>query len=88
MDLAMASVGVRSVLMKAPPEGGAELAIRSDAMAVRTTSEAVSTGAAATWRRRQADVTRAAGSGLEGSRAFRFEGRREPDPERRARGAP
>ncbi|MXW34870.1 MAG: hypothetical protein F4Z60_04590, partial [Chloroflexi bacterium] len=72
MDLAMTSVGVRGVLMKAPPEGGAELAIRSDAMAVRTTSAAVGTDtgnlAAAT-----ADVTRLR-LGLEGSRPFRFAG--------------
>ena len=31
MDLAMASVGVRGVLVKAPAEGGAELAVSSDA---------------------------------------------------------
>ena len=72
MDLAMASVGVRGVVLKAPPKGGAELAVKSDAMVVRTTSEAVRTDtgnlAAA-----QADVTRLR-LGLEGSRAFRFAG--------------
>ena len=72
MDLAMASVGVRGVLLKAPAAGGAELAIRSDAMAVRTTSEAVSTGAG-NLAAAEADVTRLR-LGLEGSRAFRFEG--------------
>ncbi len=70
MDLAMASVGVRGVLLEAPAEGGVELAVTSDAMAVRTTSEAVSTDtgnlAAA-----EADVTRLR-LGLEGSRAFLF----------------
>ncbi len=73
MDLAMASVGVRSILMKAPPEGGAELAIKSDAMAVRTTSEAVSTAGAGNLAASEADVTRIR-LGLEGSRAFRFAG--------------
>ena len=72
MDLAMASVGVRGILMKAPPEGGAALAVRSDAMAVRTTSEAVSTGTG-NLGAAQADVTRLR-LGLEGSRAFHFEG--------------
>ena len=73
MDLAMASVGVRSILMKAPPGGGAELAIKSDAMAVRTTSEAVSTAGAGNLAASEADVTRIR-LGLEGSRAFRFAG--------------
>ena len=72
MDLAMASVGVRGVLVKAPAEGGAELAVKSDAMAVRTTSDAVrtSTGNLAAAK---ADVTRLR-VGLEGSRSFRFDG--------------
>ena len=72
MDLAMASVGMRGVLLKMPPEGGAELALKSDAMVVRTTSDAVSTSTgnlAAT----QADVTRLR-LGLEGSRTFGFAG--------------
>ena len=73
MDLAMASVGVRSILMKAPPGGGAELAIKSDALAVRTTSEAVSTAGAGNLAASEADVTRIR-LGLEGSRAFRFAG--------------
>ena len=70
MDLAMASVGVRGILMKAPAGGGAELAVRSDAMAVRTTSEAVS-GSGGNLAASEADVTRLR-LGLEGSRALRF----------------
>ena len=72
MDLAMASVGMRGVLVQAPPEGGAELAVKSDAMAVRTTSEAVRTGTG-NMAAAQADVTRLR-LGLEGSRAFGFAG--------------
>ena len=72
MDLAMASVGVRGVVLEAPPEGGAELAVKSDAMAVRTTSEPVS-GSTGNLAASQAGVTRLR-LGLEGSRAFRFEG--------------
>ncbi len=65
-------VGVRGVLVKAPPEGGAELAVKSDAMAVRTTSEAVRTGTG-NMAASEADVTRLR-LGLEGSRAFGFAG--------------
>ena len=67
-DLAMAAAGVRGVLLRAPESGGMALAVRSDALAVRTTSEAV-----AGLESSQADVTRLR-LGLEGSRAFRFEG--------------
>ena len=75
MDLAMASVGVRGVLLEAAPEGGAELAVKSDAMAVRTTSEAVrgEVGGTGNLAAAEADVTRLR-LGLEGSRAFHFEG--------------
>ena len=72
MDLAMASVGVRGVLVKAPAEGGAELAVKSDAMAVRTRSDAVRTDSG-NLAAAKADVTRLR-VGLEGSRAFRFAG--------------
>ena len=72
MDLAMASVGVRGILVKAPPEGGAELAVKSDAMVVRTTSEAVS-GSGGNLAAAEAEVTRLR-LGLEGARAFRFAG--------------
>ena len=39
MDLAMGAVGLRGVALEAPAEGGVELAVTSDAMAVRTASE-------------------------------------------------
>ena len=41
MDLAMGAVGVRGVAVQAPAQGGLELGITSDAMAVRTSSDAV-----------------------------------------------
>ena len=61
MELMMAAVGVRGVAVEAPAEGGFELAVTSDAMAVRTSSEKTAGLAAAT-----ADVTRLR-LGLEGS---------------------
>ena len=61
MDLAMGAVGVRGVAVQAPAEGGLELSITSDAMAVRTSSEKVAGLVAAT-----ADVTRVR-LGLEGT---------------------
>ena len=48
----MGAVGTRAVAREAPPEGGIEFSVTSDAMAVRTRSEAV-TGEAATWGRRK-----------------------------------
>ena len=62
MDLMMAAVGLRGVAMKAPESGGPELAVKLDAMAVRTTSDAVQGLETAT-----AEVTRLR-LGLEGSR--------------------
>ena len=61
MDLAMGAVGLRGVAVKAPAEGGIELAVKTDAMAVRTSSEKVAGLEAAT-----ADVTRLR-LGLEGT---------------------
>ena len=61
MDLAMGAVGLRGVAVKAPAEGGIELAVKTDAMAVRTSSEKVEGLAAA-----EADVTRLR-LGLEGT---------------------
>ena len=61
MDLTMGAIGVRSIAVEAPAEGGIELAVTSDAIAVRTTSERVEGLAAAA-----ADVTRLR-LGLEGS---------------------
>ena len=61
MDLAMAALGVRGVAVEAPTDGGFELAVTSDGMVVRTSSEkAVGLVAA------EAEVTRLR-LGLEGS---------------------
>ncbi len=61
MDLAMGAVGLRGVAVEAPAEGGFELAVKNDAMAVRTTSEKVAGMESA-----EADVTRLR-LGLEGT---------------------
>ena len=69
MDLVMGAVGMRGVVVQAPPEGGPELAVKSDGLFVRTTSEAVrgsgesNTGNLAA---AEADVTRLR-LGLEGT---------------------
>ena len=68
LDLAMAAAGLRGVLAQAPETGGFDLAVKTDAMGVRT-STAKAEGLAAA----QAEVTRLR-LGLEGSRPFRFEG--------------
>ena len=65
MDLMMAGVGLRGVVMEAPEGGGPELAVKSDAMAARTTSDAVQGLEAAAGG--NAEVTRLR-LGLEGSR--------------------
>ena len=67
-DLAMAAAGVRGELLRAPESGGMALAVRSDALAVRTTSETVPGPGG--MKASEADVTRLR-LGLEGSRAFR-----------------
>ena len=41
IDLAMAAAGLRGVVVEAPEEGGPELAVKTDALGVRTSSEAV-----------------------------------------------
>ena len=61
MTLAMGAVGMRGVMFEAPAEGGPELAVKSDAMIVRTSSEKAADLAAA-----EADVTRLR-LGLEGT---------------------
>ncbi len=68
LDLTMAAAGLRGVLVQAPETGGFELAVKTDAMGVRT-----STAKAQGLEAEQADVTRMR-LGLEGSRPFRFEG--------------
>ena len=61
LSLAMGAVGLRGVVLPAPAGGGPELAVKSDAMAVRTSSEKTEGLAAA-----EADVTRLR-LGLEGT---------------------
>ena len=39
MDLMMGAVGLRGVAVESPVEGGVELAVKTDALAVRTTSD-------------------------------------------------
>ena len=58
MDLMMAAAGLRGVVVEAPPEGGPELAVKTDAMAVRTSSEATGGGAGGNLAAATADVTR------------------------------
>ena len=65
MDLRMAALGGRSVLLEAPADGGLELAVTSDAMAVQTTSDEVR-GSGGSLAAAEADVTRLR-IGLEGS---------------------
>ena len=66
MDLKMGAAGVRGVAVEAPGEGGVELSINSDALAVRTSSEASSGGAGGNLAGAEAEVTRLR-LGLEGS---------------------
>ena len=68
LDLVMAAAGLRGVLVQAPETGGFELAAKTDAMGVRT-----STAKAQGLEAEQAEVTRLR-LGLEGSRPFLFEG--------------
>ena len=66
MDLAMAAAGLRGVVVEAPAEGGPELAVKTDAMAVRTSSEATEDSAGGNLAAAEADVTRLR-LGLEGT---------------------
>ena len=54
IDLAMAALGLRGVVVEAPAEGGPEIALATDALGVRTTSAAVAGDLVAT----EATVTR------------------------------
>ena len=68
LDLRMAAAGLRGVMVPAPETGGLELAVTSDLLGVQTrTAKAQGLAAEA------AGVTRLR-LGLEGARAFRFEG--------------
>ncbi len=68
MDLMMAAVGLRGVVVEAPAEGGPELSLKTDALGVRTSSEAVrgSADAGGNLAAAQGDVTRLR-LGLEGT---------------------
>ena len=68
LDLAMGAVGLRGVVVEAPETGGPELAVKTDAMGVRTSTAKVRGLSAA-----EAEVTRLR-LGLEGSWPVRFEG--------------
>ncbi len=68
LGLMMGAVGLRGALLQAPEGGGPELAVKTDALGVRTTS-AKTRGLAAA----DAEVTRLR-LGLEGSWAVRFKG--------------
>ena len=73
MDFAMGALGLRSVLLDGG-EGGTTLAAKSDAFAVRTSTDAV-TGSGGNLEASRADVTRVRFA-LEGSRPFALEGSR------------
>ena len=65
MDLMMAAAGLRGVVVEAPADGGPELAVKTDALGVRTSSEATGGSAggnlAAADGRRDAAAARAGG---------------------------
>ena len=58
MALAMGALGLRGVVVEAPAEGGMELSVKTDAMAVRTTSDAARGEDGGNMAAAQADVTR------------------------------
>ena len=66
MDLMMAAAGLRGTVVEAPAEGGPELAVKTDALAVRTSSEATGGGVGGNLAAAEADVTRLR-LGLEGT---------------------
>ena len=66
MDLRLAALGGRSVLVAAPAEGGLELAATSDAMVVQTTSDEVRGSVGRSLAASEAEVTRIR-LGLEGA---------------------
>ena len=74
LELAMGAAGLRGTLVRAPDEGGFELAVKTDAMGVRTRSASAPGLAGAS-----AEVTRLR-LGLEGARPFRFAGGAELRP--------
>ena len=58
LALAMGALGLRGVVVEAPAEGGMELSVKTDAMAVRTTSDAARGEDGGNMAGSQADVTR------------------------------
>ena len=66
MDLRLAALGGRSVLVEAPADGGLELAATSDAMVVQTTSDEVRGSVGRSLAASEAEVTRIR-LGLEGA---------------------
>ena len=66
MDLAMAAAGLRGVVVEASGTGGPELAVKTDALAVRTSSDAVEGAAGGNLAATTAGVTRLR-LGLEGT---------------------
>ena len=58
MALAMGALGARGVLIEAPEAGGVELSVKTDAMGVRTTSEAARGADGGNMAASEADVTR------------------------------
>ena len=58
MGLAMGALGLRGVVVEAPAEGGMELSVKTDAMAVRTTSDAARGEDGGNMAASEADVTR------------------------------
>ena len=72
LNLTMAAAGVRGVLVAAPETGGFELAVKTDAMGVRTSTAKARGSDGGKLGAAEAEVTRLR-LGLEGSRPFRFE---------------
>ena len=75
IGMTMGAVGVKGTVLAPPPEGGLALSVKSEALFVRTTSDAVHGDAAAggNLAAAEADVSRLR-LVLEGSRAFALEG--------------
>ena len=75
IGMTMGAVGVKGTVREPPPEGGMALSVKSDALFVRTTSDAVHGDAASggNLEAAEADVSRLR-LVLEGSRAFALEG--------------
>ena len=58
LGLAMGALGLRGVVVEAPAEGGVELSVKTDAMAVRTTSDAARGEDGGNMAASEAEVTR------------------------------